>query len=40
MTDDNATNTQPDASLPKFSVNVAPTQRITAADLGMLLERR
>lgn len=39
MTDDNATNAQPDASLPKFSVNVAPTQRITAADLGVLLER-
>lgn len=27
------------ADLPKFSVNVAPTQRITAADLSALLER-
>lgn len=39
MTDDNATNPRSDASLPKFSVNVAPTQRITSADLGTLLER-
>lgn len=39
MTDDNATNPRSNASLPKFSVNVAPTQRITSADLGTLLER-
>lgn len=39
MTDDNATTAQPDTTLPKFSVNVAPTERITAAHLSALIER-
>ncbi|WP_247040328.1 hypothetical protein [Arthrobacter rhizosphaerae] len=39
MTDDNAATDQPDTTLPKFSVNVAPTEGITAAHLSSLIER-
>lgn len=39
MTDDNSTTAQPDVNLPKFSVNVAPTDRITSTHLSALIER-
>jgi hypothetical protein len=39
MTDDSTPQAPFDDSLPRFSVNVAPTSRITPTDLGALLER-
>ncbi|MFF1880276.1 hypothetical protein ACFVVC_02240 [Pseudarthrobacter sp. NPDC058196] len=39
MTDNKTPKAPREDSLPKFSVNVAPTNKITTADLGTLLER-